>query len=225
MGFHPASYLAGLAVLLSVQHSVSYYNRESGLLFDAYPKQKLSLPNGVDGVHPNKSVSVKDKMDCVFACINVPWCRSVNFQTTPLKSGLYFCQLLSSEQFAHKEYMKKNRLYLHYSVKILMSVLQASTIAMSMPSVPIPRAHLLVLAILVTREMAVHAQISMNVRQVCTSAQVMQAAQTLWAHIPVNVGLVLMALSPSKRTVSTPALTASVAAYHPLAFLDCTPTC
>ncbi|KXJ28603.1 Basement membrane-specific heparan sulfate proteoglycan core protein [Exaiptasia diaphana] len=117
MGFFPASYLAGLAVLLSVQHGVSYYNREAGLLFDAYPKQKLSLPNGVDGVKPNKSVSVKDKMDCVFACINVPWCRSVNFQTTPLNSGLYFCQLLSSEQFAHKKYMKKNRLYLHYSVK------------------------------------------------------------------------------------------------------------
>ncbi|XP_020899812.1 techylectin-5B [Exaiptasia diaphana] len=56
-------------------------------------------------------------MECVFACMGVHWCRSTNFKIAPRSNGLHACQLISSEQFAGKEYMEPSKAYNHYSVK------------------------------------------------------------------------------------------------------------
>ncbi|XP_028514229.1 EGF-like repeat and discoidin I-like domain-containing protein 3 isoform X2 [Exaiptasia diaphana] len=64
-----------------------------------------------------KTKYVKDNMDCVFECMGVHWCRSINFKIAPRSNGLHVCQLLSSEQFAGKQYMGPNEAYNHYSVK------------------------------------------------------------------------------------------------------------
>ncbi|KXJ12710.1 Angiopoietin-related protein 7 [Exaiptasia diaphana] len=89
------------------------YDREKGLLFDFYPAQKLNLPKGA----MKKTKYVADNMECVFACMGVHWCRSTNFKIAPRSNGLHACQLISSEQFAGKEYMEPSKAYNHYSVK------------------------------------------------------------------------------------------------------------
>ena len=92
----------------------SGYEREKALLFDLYPGQKLSLPKGA----MKKTKHVKDNMECVFACMEVHWCRSINFKIAPRENGLHACQLISSEQFAGKQYMGPSKAYNHYSVKV-----------------------------------------------------------------------------------------------------------
>ncbi|XP_028514235.1 EGF-like repeat and discoidin I-like domain-containing protein 3 [Exaiptasia diaphana] len=64
-----------------------------------------------------KTKYVADNMDCVFECMGVHWCRSINFKSAPRSNGLHACQLISSEQFAGKEYMGPSKAYNHYSVK------------------------------------------------------------------------------------------------------------
>ena len=92
----------------------SNYNREHGLFFDFYPGQKLTFPEGT----VNQTKFVKDNMECVFACMGVHWCRSINFKITPQTIGLHACEQISSEQFAGKQYMGQNETYNHYSVKV-----------------------------------------------------------------------------------------------------------
>ena len=101
---------------LSLCHSAypSNYDREKGFLFDFYPAQKLALPKGAI----KKTKYVADNMDCVFACMGVHWCRSINFKIAPRSNGLHACQLISSEQFAGKKYMGPNKAFNHYSVKV-----------------------------------------------------------------------------------------------------------
>ena len=103
-----------LVLLLALHHSTvtAYFNRDVGLIFDFYPAQKLTLPKGAK----QKSTLVEGRMECVFECTAVQWCRSVNLQTTPQSNGLYVCELLSKDQFNNS--MTPDMNYNHYSVQV-----------------------------------------------------------------------------------------------------------
>ncbi|KAK3722373.1 hypothetical protein QZH41_013701 [Actinostola sp. cb2023] len=108
-----------LVLLLGVHHSTStnmHVNRDKGLIFDFYPAHKLVLPLDMEGIMQH-SVRVADKMDCVFACTKVDWCRSVNLKTTPQSNGLFVCEMMSSDQFTSSSNMTSDKAYNHYSVK------------------------------------------------------------------------------------------------------------
>jgi len=110
-----------ILLLLYVQQSVSQLiNRDEGVIFDYYGEKRLFLSNVTDKVVKNKSVTVQDKMDCIFECINVSWCRSVNFQTTSLKNGLHLCDLFSLDQLnaTNSSYLMEEKGFLHYSLKV-----------------------------------------------------------------------------------------------------------
>jgi len=109
-----------LVLLLGVHHGTGtnmHYDRDKGLMYDFYPAQKLVLPLDMEGVMQH-SVKVEGKMECVFACTEVDWCRSVNLKTTPLSNGHYACELLSSDQFTNSRNMTQDKAYNHYSVKV-----------------------------------------------------------------------------------------------------------
>jgi len=107
--------------ILYVQQSVcQIIHHNEGVIFDYYGEKRLFLSNVTDKVVKNKSVTVQDKMDCIFACINVPWCRSVNFQTVSLKNGLHLCDLLSLDllNVTNSSYLTEDKEFLHYSLKV-----------------------------------------------------------------------------------------------------------
>jgi len=106
-------------LLLYVQQSAAQIitDRDKGIVFDYYGEKRLSLSNDTANVK-NKSVTVQDKMDCVFACINVSWCRSVNFQTTPFSNGVHLCELLSLDQLNNTKYLNESNNFQHYSTKV-----------------------------------------------------------------------------------------------------------
>ncbi|XP_031575059.1 uromodulin-like isoform X2 [Actinia tenebrosa] len=64
-----------------------------------------------------QTTQVPDKMDCVFACVGVPWCRSMNFQTTAHNNGLHVCELLSTDKHTHQKNMTRNDTFIHFSIK------------------------------------------------------------------------------------------------------------
>ncbi|XP_031555407.1 MAM and LDL-receptor class A domain-containing protein 1-like isoform X2 [Actinia tenebrosa] len=56
-------------------------------------------------------------MDCVFTCLEVPWCLSMNFQTTAQNNGLHVCELLSTDKYTHPQNMVQNNAFTHFSMK------------------------------------------------------------------------------------------------------------
>lgn len=109
-----------LLSLLYVQQSASQLiNRDEGIIFDFHGKKRLFPSKDTFNVK-NKSVAVQDQMDCIFECSNVSWCRSMNFQTTPLASGLHFCELLSLDHLNNTKYqLNDSNVFHHYSIKVI----------------------------------------------------------------------------------------------------------
>jgi len=108
-----------ILLLLFVKQSVSQViKRDEGVTFDYYGEKRLLLHNVSDKEVKNKSVTVQDKMDCIFACINVAWCRSVNFQTTTLENGLHLCELFSLDKVNSTKYFNESKTFHYYSVKV-----------------------------------------------------------------------------------------------------------
>jgi NADPH-dependent curcumin reductase CurA len=116
-----------LALLLTV-HSIASsdqqndqpIHREKGFLFDNFPGYKLSLPDDMKNLQ-QKTTQVPDRMDCVFACVGVPWCRSVNFKATPQENRLHLCELISTQK--HPKNLTKDESFTHLSTKVNESLL------------------------------------------------------------------------------------------------------
>jgi hypothetical protein len=111
-------------LLLNVYHSTSteqnnhdHVDPDKGFLFDNFPGYILDLPIDAKDVH-QRTTKVSNKMDCVFACVGIPWCRSVNFKTTAQKNGLHICELISSDKHKHKKHLKQDGAFTHLSIKV-----------------------------------------------------------------------------------------------------------
>jgi len=109
-----------VVLLLGIHQCTSYnmhFDRDKGLVYDLYPLQRLTLE--MLGTK-QKSVQVEGKMECLFACTGVDWCRSVNLKTTPQISGryMYICELISSDRYTHKNNMTQDKAFNHYSVQV-----------------------------------------------------------------------------------------------------------
>ncbi|XP_031556386.1 fibrillin-1-like [Actinia tenebrosa] len=93
-----------------------YLNKDKGFLFDAFPASILSFPIHTKDIQ-QQTTQVPDKMECVFACVGVPWCQSMNFQTTAKKNGLHVCELLSTDKHTHPQNMIQNNAFVHFSIQ------------------------------------------------------------------------------------------------------------
>jgi hypothetical protein len=85
--------------------------------FAIHPGHVLSVPVNTVGVTQN-TIKAADKKDCVAACTNVPWCRSVNIKITPESDGLHVCELISTDKYTNQKKLKKNASFIHYSMKV-----------------------------------------------------------------------------------------------------------
>jgi hypothetical protein len=87
-----------------------------GLFFESYPGQMLSVPFDTNNV-TQKTTKVADKMDCLFACIATPWCRSVNFKVTSESDGLQVCELIYVDKFTGSIHVKQDGNIIYMSIK------------------------------------------------------------------------------------------------------------
>ncbi|XP_031556388.1 CD97 antigen-like [Actinia tenebrosa] len=111
-----------LVLLLCKAHYITcteqddYFNKDKGFLFDAFPESILSFPIHTKDIQ-QQTTQVPEKMECVFACVGVPWCQSMNFQTTAKNNGLHVCELLSTDKHTHPQNMIQNNAFVHFSIQ------------------------------------------------------------------------------------------------------------
>ncbi|XP_020893402.2 uncharacterized protein LOC110232529 [Exaiptasia diaphana] len=109
-----SSMAISLLILLFLGVNNSKGQDTSGLiLFDYHRSKNLTLPSK----DKTQSLQVKDKMKCFGKCIEIDWCQSGNFKTTPEDNGLHVCQLLPSDRFTKTNALKDDPVYENFNIK------------------------------------------------------------------------------------------------------------
>jgi len=98
--------------LLIIEGAFSYSDREKDFYFYRFFSKKLSNSSPVAR---QQSKEVQKKMDCIWTCLDVFWCRSINIKKVPLSSGLLECQLLSFAWSTSGVVMSNDSNYDHYN--------------------------------------------------------------------------------------------------------------
>ena len=67
---------------------------------------------------PLVSKEVIDERECLLECAKDSQCRSTNFQTVPVSSGKFVCQILDTNKFLSPELVSGSMDYHHHSFSV-----------------------------------------------------------------------------------------------------------
>lgn len=91
--------------------------RIQNALFFAFRSQHklVTLPTFAVG----ESSLVQEMMQCLTFCVNRPWCKSGNLQTTPNINGLYVCEALSTKnEYDVNTWLVGNSTFSYFRLKV-----------------------------------------------------------------------------------------------------------